>query len=55
MTANLARVGRLMHFAGVLASAQRLQALLQEIGLAELALTRFNLPQATPDIPAGDF
>ena len=37
-----------------LASAQRLQALLQEFGLAELALTRFNLPQATPDILAGD-
>ena len=37
-----------------LASAQRLQALLQEFGLAELALTRFNLPQATADILAGD-
>ena len=36
------------------ASAQRLQALLQEFGLAELLQTRFNLPQTTGRLRAAD-
>ena len=36
------------------ASAQRLQALLQEFGIGDLARTRFHLPQATPQHTVAD-